>query len=160
MAAVSDLYKTLLPNVPGELSRNPLHSSKSSPKRESEEAAPEFGSWRVGDVTRASIRVWLSRLQSGGLSPSRTRQVRSVLSQVMEHALDAGSLRANPVRGVKVSGSSDREMLFLDAGQVARVADEAERIDQGSGTLVYLLAYSGTDLLRCQACQKGSGFTI
>jgi len=35
VAAVSDLYSTFSPKVPGELSRNPFHSSKSSAKRES-----------------------------------------------------------------------------------------------------------------------------
>lgn len=43
----------------------------------------------------------------------------------MEHAFDSGAVRANPVRDVKVSGSSDREMLFLDPGQVARLGDDA-----------------------------------
>ena len=42
----------------------------------------------------------------------------------MDRAFDSGAVRANPVRGVKVSGSSDREMLFLDSGQVACLADD------------------------------------
>jgi len=116
---------------------------------------PEFGLWRVGDVNRASVRTWLSRLQSDGLSPSRTRQARSALSSVLEHAVDAGALRANPARGVKVSGNSDREMLFLDAGQVSRLVDEAERVEKESGALVLLLAFSGLRWGEAAALRRG-----
>ena len=116
---------------------------------------PEFGSWRVCDVNRASIRTWLSRLQSAGLSPSRTRQARSALSQVLEHAVEAGALRANPARGVKVSGGAEREMLFLDAEQVARLADEAERVEEGSGALVLLLAFGGLRWGEAAALRRG-----
>ncbi len=104
---------------------------------------PEFGPWRVSDVNRASVRIWLSRLLSDGLSPSRTRQARSVLSLVLEHAVEVGALKSNPARGVKVTGNSDREMLFLDAAQVARLAHEAEQVQEGSGALVLLLAFGG-----------------
>ena len=116
---------------------------------------PEFGSWRVSDVNRASVRTWLSRLQSSGLSPSRTRQARSALSSILEHAVDAGALRANPARGVKVSGNSDREMLFLDAGQVSRLVDEAERVEKDSGALVLLLAFSGLRWGEAAALRRG-----
>ncbi len=116
---------------------------------------PEFGRWRISDVTRASIRSWLSGLLSGGLSPSRTRQARSVLSQVLEHAVDTGALRANPARGVRVNGNSDRVMLFLDASQVARLADEADSVEDGSGTLVYLLAFGGLRWGEAAALRRG-----
>ena len=104
---------------------------------------PEFGPWRVSDVNRASVRIWLSRLLSDDLSPSRTRQARSVLSLVLEHAVEVGALKSSPARGVKVTGNSDREMLFLDAAQVARLAHEAEQVQEGSGALVLLLAFGG-----------------
>jgi len=116
---------------------------------------PEFGPWRISDVTRASIRSWLSRLLSEGLSPSRTRQARSVLSQVLEHAVDTGALRANPARGVKVNGNSDRVMQFLGASQVAHLADEADRVEAGSGTLVYLLAFGGLRWGEAAALRRG-----
>jgi integrase len=116
---------------------------------------PEFGPWRISDVTRASIRSWLSRLLSEGLSPSRTRQARSVLSQVLEHAVDTGALRANPARGVKVNGNSDRVMHFLDASQVAHLADEVDRVEGGSGTLVYLLAFGGLRWGEAAALRRG-----
>ena len=116
---------------------------------------PEFGSWRVGDVNRASVRTWLSGLLSDGLSPSRTRQARSVLSLVLEHAVEAGALRANPARGVKVAGNPDREMLFIDAGQVARLVDEAERVEEGSGVLVLFLAFSGLRWGEAAALRRG-----
>ena len=104
---------------------------------------PKFGSYLVGDVSRAEVRSWLARLQADGLSPSRTRQARSVLSQVMEFAIESGVVRSNPARGVKVIGSSDREMLALTADQVDRLADNAEAIRAGSAALIYLLAYGG-----------------
>ena len=77
------------------------------------------------------------------------------MSQVMEHAFDSGALRANPVRGVKVSGNSDREMLFLNAVQVTRLADEAEGVKKGSGALVLLLAFSGLRWGEAAALRRG-----
>lgn len=116
---------------------------------------PEFGPWRISAVTRASVRSWLSGLLADGLSPSRTRQARSVLSQVLEHAVDAGVLRANPALGVKVPGNSDRVVLFLDASQVSRLADEVERLEDGSGALVYLLAFGGLRWGEAAALRRG-----
>ncbi len=116
---------------------------------------PAFGAWRVSDLDRASVRGWLSRIQADGLSPSRVRQARSVLSQVMEFAIESGAVKSNPARGVKVVGGSEREMLVLRPEQVERVAVEAERIWPGSEALVYLLAYGGLRWGEAAALRRG-----
>jgi integrase len=61
----------------------------------------------------------------------------------MATAVDAGAIKSNPVIGVRIGGRTNREMLFLDAGQVSRLAEAAERIRPGAGTLVLLLSYGG-----------------
>jgi len=116
---------------------------------------PTFGAWRISDVDRASVRSWVSRLQADGLSPSRTRQARGVLSQVLEFAVESGASKANPARGIRVVGGPTREMLFLDADQVSRLAGEAEANGAGSGTLVYLLAYAGLRWGEATALRRG-----
>ena len=116
---------------------------------------PAFGSRRISDVDRASVREWLARLRTDGLSPSRVRQARSVLSLVMEFAIESGALKSNPTRGVKVVGRSEREMLALSAEQVERLAGEAERIWPGSEALVYLLAYGGLRWGEATALRRG-----
>ena len=116
---------------------------------------PEFGSWRIGDVNRAKVREWLARLQAQGLSASRTRQARSVLSSVLELAIESGAISANPARGVKVSGTTSREMLHLDARQVSRLATEAEHQSAGAGVLVLVLAYGGIRWGEVAALRRG-----
>ena len=116
---------------------------------------PAFGSWRISDVDRASVRGWLSRIQAAGLSPSRVRQARSVMSQVLEFAVESGAVKSNAARGVKVVGTSEREMLVLSAEQVERLAMEAERIWSGSEALIFLLAYGGLRWGEAAALRRG-----
>jgi integrase len=116
---------------------------------------PAFGSWRVSDVDRASVRAWLSSLQADGLSPSRTRQARTVLSQILSTAMEAGALKSNPTRGVKITGASSRDMLALNADEVACLAEEAESLRPGSGTLILLLAYGGLRWGEAVALRRG-----
>jgi integrase len=104
---------------------------------------PKFGTWRVSDVDRASVRSWLSNLQAEGLSASRTRHCRTVISRIMVTAMEAGAIKSNPAAGIKVSGGSDRDMLFLNAEQVSRLAHHAELQNPGAGTLILVLAYGG-----------------
>lgn len=104
---------------------------------------PEFGTWRASDVDRASVRTWLSKLQSRGLSASRTRHCRTVMSRILVTAMEVGAIKSNPASGIKVLGGSSRETLFLNAEQVSRLAHHADLEQPGAGILVLVLAYGG-----------------
>lgn len=102
-----------------------------------------------------AAREWLAGLQANGLSPSRTRQARQVLSSILGLAVEGGYLSANPARGLKVTGGTEREMLHLDATQVQRLAEAAEDQRPGSGALVLVLAYGGARWGEAVAIRRG-----
>jgi len=101
---------------------------------------PAFGDLQLRHIDRMAVEEWVADLQESGAGPSVIRQARQVLDSMMKLAVQAGYLTANPVTGVKAPRQPHREMLFLSADQVERLA---ATIEQPYGPLVYLLAYSG-----------------
>jgi integrase len=82
----------------------------------------------------------VARLQAAGLSPSRIRQARQVLSASLQSAVEAGYIGANPAAGVKTPRERPREMRFLSAEEVERVAAATP---EPSDTLMLVLADGG-----------------
>jgi integrase len=101
---------------------------------------PRWGDRPLGSIDRAEVREWVAELTDEGLSPARIRNVVSVFAQVLDLARDARAMRDNPVRGVRLPRTTRVEPAFLDANQVARVAD-AIRSDYRF--FVLLAAYCG-----------------
>ena len=101
---------------------------------------PHFGQHQLRRISGIEIREWMGRLQDGGLSNSRVRQAFMVLRCCLQAAVDDAYLLRNPADGVKPPRREYREMLFLDAAQVRRLAEAA---GEPWDTLIYLLAYTG-----------------
>ncbi|CAN5808031.1 site-specific integrase [soil metagenome] len=101
---------------------------------------PVFGDYELRHVDRMTVEEWVADLQASGLGPSAVRQARQVLNSMMKLAVEAGYLLVNPVTGVTAPRQDDREMLFLSAEEVERLA---AAIQPPYATLVYLLAYGG-----------------
>ena len=101
---------------------------------------PAFGDFGLRYVDRMAVEEWVADLQTSGLGHSGVRQARQVLNSMLQLAVEAGYLVANPATGVKVARQSDPEMLFLSAEEVEHLALE---IREPYATLVYLLAYGG-----------------
>jgi integrase len=101
---------------------------------------PTFGTATLAGVDRLAVREWVAGLVESGLSPSRIRNAHQVLAQVFAAAVEGGRLARNPAAGVRLPKRVDREMLFLDAAQVERLADA---IGPHYRVLVYFLAYTG-----------------
>ena len=99
-----------------------------------------FGDYELRHIDRMAVEEWVADLQASGLGPSAIRQARQVLNSIMKLAVEAGYLLVNPVTGVKAPRQNDREMLFLSAEEVERLA---AAIRPPYATLVYLLAYGG-----------------
>lgn len=104
---------------------------------------PEFGAVSLAQIDPASVRAWVSEMEGRGLSASRIRQARQVLGAALELAVTDGILSRNPARKIRVPSQRPREMLFLDAGQVDRLAQACEERQETAGTLVYVLAWTG-----------------
>ena len=82
----------------------------------------------------------VATLVESGQSPSRVRNAHQVLIQVLAAAVEGGRLARNPATGVRLPKRVEREMLFLDTGQVEQLADA---IGPHYRMLVYFLAYTG-----------------
>lgn len=101
---------------------------------------PRFGDLELIRIDRLAVRTWIADLEASGLSASRIRQARQVLSSALAAAAESGFIAANPALGVKVPRARPKEKLFLTAEQVELLADA---IDEHYAALVYLLAYGG-----------------
>lgn len=100
----------------------------------------EFGRRSLGAIQPIEVREWVMGLSNAGLSASRLRQVYQLLSAIFKAAVESEFLPRSPCIGVKLPKAPKREMRFLDAEQVAILA---ETIRSPYETLVYLLAYGG-----------------
>jgi integrase len=101
---------------------------------------PAFGDRAVASLDTLAVRGWLAGLVSGGLSASRAKHAYYVLYAVLEAAIQAGALARNPAAGVRAPRSHSREMHFLSAAEVERLA---EAIVRPYGVLVRFAAYTG-----------------
>jgi integrase len=101
---------------------------------------PTFGDRAVASLDTLAVRGWLAGLVNKGLSPSRAKHTYYVLFAVLEAAIQAGALVRNPAAGVRVPRDRSREMHFLSAAGVERLA---EAIVPPYGLLVRFAAYTG-----------------
>jgi len=101
---------------------------------------PRFENAPLGRIQPVDIREWVSQLHSAGLSASRTRQSYYLVAQVLRAAVESGYLTKTPCIGVSLPRMQRREMRFLTAEEVRRIA---ETMEEPYGTLVYTLAYGG-----------------
>jgi len=104
---------------------------------------PTFGHVQLKRITTASVRRWVADMASEGLSPDRIRQARQVLSAVLDQAADDGLIAKNPADSVKTPPVRPRRQLFLADKELARLADAAEKRQEGAGAFVWFLGWSG-----------------
>jgi integrase len=101
---------------------------------------PAFGDRAVASLDTLAVRGWLAGLVSKGLSPSRAKHAYYILFAVLEAAIQVGALVRNPAARVRVPHTHSREMHFLSAAEVERLA---EAIVPPYGVLVRFAAYTG-----------------
>ncbi len=101
---------------------------------------PAFGDTRLAEIDHATVQAWVSDLATRGLAPSTVTLAAGLLRKIMAGAVKAGKIPSSPCVGVRLPRIEREEMRFLDARQVAALA---ERIDPRFRALVYLGAYGG-----------------
>jgi len=104
---------------------------------------PTFGAIALRRITPAMVRAWVADMADEGLSASRQRQARLVLHAALDLAVTDGLIGRNPTDNVKVAATRPREQRYLTAEQVATLAAACESLQDGAGTLIRVLAYSG-----------------
>jgi len=100
---------------------------------------PRFGTVPLDRIQRIQIEAWVADLSSK-LSPSRTRQAHQVLNALLDSAVQARFLAANPAHRVALPRARQREQLFLTPEQVLRLS---EATPEPFRALVLVMAYGG-----------------
>lgn len=104
--------------------------------------APYWDGREVGTIRKTDVQAWITALADAGAKPTTIDQALTLLRLVLEYAVDAGKLAANPAHGVKKPRIVNRRHAYLTVKQVELLAGEC-----GEGkTLVRLLAYTGLRL--------------
>jgi len=102
---------------------------------------PRFGAWPLDKITTSDVQKMLSEeLAEGRLSNSAVRRHVMVLSQILSGAMLDGRLGRNVASGVRLPPERAREMRFLEAEEVMRLANA---IDPFYRPMVLTAAYVG-----------------
>jgi hypothetical protein len=73
---------------------------------------PQFGSAKLRDIKAIDVEQWISDMRSRGLSVSRARQARSLLSSTLRAAVRNQMIPSNPARrGVNPTGIEKRDAI-------------------------------------------------
>ncbi|MBT2535889.1 site-specific integrase [Arthrobacter sp. ISL-69] len=129
---------------------------------------PQWGSRRIGTITKPDVAAWISALAAGTalasgkvrgskparfepapmrgpLKPSSIGHIHTVLSAVLAWAVETDRISRNPAAGARLPRVAAPEQVYLSHGQVEDLAVAAQDLTGRSmdGTLVRFLAYTG-----------------
>lgn len=72
-----------------------------------------IGGLPVDVITSKHVEAFVADYQDSGISRKTAEQARSLLAQVLQHAVEHRVIQANPVQGVRVRKGERLEMTFL-----------------------------------------------
>lgn len=103
--------------------------------------APAFGDHALGDIAPVDVRQWVVALGRHGLAAGTVRGIYSSFSRIMNQAVADGLIPRNPCFGVALPQDKvEREPVFLDPFQIARLADT---VPTRYKALIFTAAYTG-----------------
>ena len=85
---------------------------------------PVFAKRTVGSITRAEVRRFIAAMLDGGAAPGTAANARKVLRLVLNEAVEANALKANPCDRVRVPRGRREEMVFLTPEEISVLAHE------------------------------------
>jgi integrase len=110
---------------------------------------PRWGHLALGDISASAVTEWLRQLRQR-YAASTVVTLRTILSMILDDAVDERLISANPVRRRRRRGrrrdhaSSPRERVWAMPDQVLRVAEQATQLGGPSaGLLVITTAWTG-----------------
>jgi integrase len=102
---------------------------------------PVFGDVPLARLTTPMVRRFVAvMLVTGKHSPATVRKVGQILTKVLRGAVEAGLIARSPCEGLRLPAEGRREMRFLTADQVAKLATE---VGPEWECLIYTAAYAG-----------------
>ena len=99
-----------------------------------------LGDTDVGDLTTLDVQDWLAGLHGGHLSPNSVAKCYRLLKQLLDGAVDAGLVRANPCRLRGAGTERGDQMRVASPEEVQALVDV---VDDRWKALVLTAAYSG-----------------
>lgn len=105
---------------------------------------PAFGNRPVARINALDVQAWVADLVRSGLAPGTVHNAYRVLKGVLDAAVRAGYIKANPALGIDrrtdLPRPQSKEMLFLTAAEVERVA---AALPEPWGLMVLFTAVTG-----------------
>ena len=101
---------------------------------------PAFGKRELSSIEPVDVRQFIASLSAAGKAPRTVRNIYRVLALVLGSAVENMRIVRNPCSRILLPQARMREMVFLSAQEVARLAGA---IEEPYGTLVYFAAYTG-----------------
>lgn len=102
---------------------------------------PAFGRTQLARIRPLDVQRLLGKMSQTGLSRSRVRQARQLLSMILNAAVDNGYIARNPVPRERLKGREPRRdqhpLTFEQVHAVANAVPDRYR------ALIYVLAYGG-----------------
>ncbi len=129
----------------------PFHEWRDSTRSEYQKAfelyvKTAFGSKRLDEVKRVGIKTLMAQLKQQGLSPSRRKTVNSVISGILNSAIEDELIEVNPCRRMgKYTGSGTvKDIDPLTADEVSTLLENAkERLSDVLYTLFLVALRTG-----------------
>jgi integrase len=114
---------------------------------------PTLGDTSMAQIRPLDVQQLLAGMRKRGLSRSRLRQTRQLLSMVLNAAVDNGYIARNPVPREKLGGRDPRrDQHPLTFEEVHAVANE---VPDRYRALIYVLAYGGLRWGEAAALRRG-----
>ena len=114
---------------------------------------PAFGRMQLARIRPLDIQRFLGNMGNSGLSRSRVRQARQLLSMILNAAVDNGYIARNPVPRERLKGREPRRdqhpLTFEQVHAVANAVPDRYR------ALIYVLAYGGLRWGEAAALRRG-----
>jgi len=113
---------------------------------------PAFRSRRLVGLQPIDVQQWVAETIVAGTSPAMVRKSYRMLAAILKAAVDSDYLGRSPCRGVKLPRVPHKEMRFLTAEEVERLA---MAIRDPYGVLIYTFAYGGLRWGEAGALRRG-----
>lgn len=113
---------------------------------------PYLGKAKIADLDRVMLRRWIADLDKDGASPATISRAVHVGRSILDLAVDAGALKANPAIGLKTPRVLKSDKHFLTPDQVE---DLAEAIGRPGDQLVRFATYTGLRAGELGALRRG-----
>jgi len=102
---------------------------------------PAFGRREVASLRPSEIETWLARLE---VAPATKAKALQKLSPILRLAVGDGAIKVNPCDGIRrPSQKPKREGRALTEAEVAAVIEAAEKVDERTAAVVWLMARAG-----------------